>query len=353
MHSYPNHTIKRAFSEWWDKKSKKPLIQITYPDKDIPDEQLDYPGWAFVRYKDNPQKAIDAHIKWFEKYASLGEGYNDIWINLGAGVVAAYYTDYLHFNGDTVWFEYPLDWDKVEKLLLRDIEQSVWWNYTKNATELACNNMKENFTVGITDLGGILDILASLRGTQNLLYDIIDCPERVNEAQNRILEIWHYCYDKLYSILNKYQEGTSAWMWLWCPKRWYPIQCDFSAMISPKMFEKFVAPYLKEQARRLDYTIFHLDGPGELPHLDILLDIDEITGIQWVPGAGEEPVDSPKWFDLYRKIQEKGKLLVLNGVFPEYLERLFDNIDTKGVIISTYCETKKEALDILEWRERL
>ena len=36
-------------------------------------------------------------------------------------------------------------------------------------------------------------------------------------------------------------------MGLWAPMRWYPLQCDFSAMISPDMFAEFVLPDLAEQ----------------------------------------------------------------------------------------------------------
>ena len=66
-------------------------------------------------------------------------------------------------------------------------------------------------------------------------------------------------------------------------------------------------PHLQEECRNLDWSIYHWDGPGQIPHLDLLLDIPELTGIQWVPGAGKPGTGSPKWFDLYRRIQARGK----------------------------------------------
>ena len=134
---------------------------------------------------------------------------------------------------------------------------------------------------------------------------------------------------------------------LWCPGKWYPLQCDFSAMISPEMFETFVAPYLREQCRWLDHSIYHWDGPGQIPHLEILLDIPELDGIQWTPGAGNPDVASPKWFPLYERIQQKGKLLVLLGVAANDVERVLQELSPKGLLISAYCESENEARELL------
>jgi len=76
-------------------------------------------------------------------------------------------------------------------------------------------------------------------------------------------------------------------------------------MISPDMFQKFVAPDLQAIARALRYTIYHWEVPGQFPHLDCVLSIPEITGVQWNPGPTLEPPHSPTWYPLYRKIQEK------------------------------------------------
>ena len=50
-------------------------------------------------------------------------------------------------------------------------------------------------------------------------------------------------------------------------------------------------------------SIYHLDGPGEIPHLDMLLDIPRLNGIQWVAGAGKAALTDPCWFDMYKKMQ--------------------------------------------------
>ena len=60
-------------------------------------------------------------------------------------------------------------------------------------------------------------------------------------------------------------------------------------MISPAMFERFVMPDLVACCDHLDHGFYHLDGKGEIPHLDLLLSIPRLRGIQWIPGDGAAP----------------------------------------------------------------
>ena len=61
------------------------------------------------------------------------------------------------------------------------------------------------------------------------------------------------------------------------------LQCDLSYMISPQMFGRFVLPELAASCRRLGNPAYHLDGPGEIPHVDMLLSIPELRAMQYVP----------------------------------------------------------------------
>ena len=55
-------------------------------------------------------------------------------------------------------------------------------------------------------------------------------------------------------------------------------------------------------------AVFHLDGIGELPHLESMLKIDEIKGIQWVHGDGEPALMD--WSDVQTQILKAGKKLL-------------------------------------------
>ena len=88
----------------------------------------------------------------------------------------------------------------------------------------------------------------------------------------------------------------------------YILQSDFSYMIGPEMFDTFVAPELASSAARITNAVYHMDGIGQIPHLDSLLAIDGIRGIQWQPGAGEP--EKQNWDEILSRILASGKKLI-------------------------------------------
>jgi hypothetical protein len=82
-------------------------------------------------------------------------------------------------------------------------------------------------------------------------------------------------------------------------------------MISPEMFGEFMVPVLTRMTERLDYSMYHWDGPGAIPHHDHLLSIPRLNMIQWTPGAGQAPVADKEWWPLYHKTIEAGKKVIL------------------------------------------
>jgi 5-methyltetrahydrofolate--homocysteine methyltransferase len=84
------------------------------------------------------------------------------------------------------------------------------------------------------------------------------------------------------------------------------FQSDLSYMLSPKMFEKFVLPDLLSCFAQVDHAFYHLDGKGQIRHLDLLLSLEELEGIQWIPGAGEKPPE--EWLPLLKRVRDSGKL---------------------------------------------
>ena len=130
------------------------------------------------------------------------------------------------------------------------------------------------------------------------------------------------------------------------------LQSDFSYMISPKMFERFVMPDLITCCEALDYPFYHMDGKGQLVHLDLLLSIDKLRGIQWQPGDGQPLAD--EWLDVLRRIRDSGKLcqvyVTLEGALKIVRELggkgfLFDILDFGKTITPTQVEHFFSALE--------
>lgn len=277
-----------------------------------------------------------------------GEAFPSFWVNLGPGVVASFMGSPYMLAENTVWFDRkPMidTWDNTADLKFDP--ESEMWKIVKDMTGYIAKNSEGRFMVSMTDLGGTLDIAASFRGTETLLYDLIDYPEQVKALCSKIDDAWIESYNRLNGILSQYQEGTVDWYPLWCRERSYALQCDFSAMLSPALFEEFVVPSLTKQANFLDKSIYHWDGPGQIPHLEQLLDIKPLTAIQWTPGNGKPGACDECWFPLYRRIQKKGKRLILLQVDPTGIEKLLDNISPEGLMLYTHCDSEDEAQELL------
>jgi len=271
--------------------------------------------------------------------------------NFGPGDLAACIGGGFVLRENTVWFDgNPIitDWNNMPDI--KFYEDSEMWGHITRVQDRFLRG--RDATVSVSDIGGILDIAASLRGTEDLLMDLYDSPEQVKALADKITGIWLDVFDRQVERVGSIGLPYNTWMNIPSSKPWFPLQCDFSAMISPSQFEEFVLPGLIKQVEHMERSIYHLDGPGEIPHLDMLLDIPGLTGIQWVAGTGNAELWEECWFDMYKKIQDKKKNLVLHGGIPGGggydAERVIKTLDPTGLTICTGCANQAEADRLIE-----
>jgi 5-methyltetrahydrofolate--homocysteine methyltransferase len=229
----------------------------------------------------------------------------------GAGTMAAYLGCTPLSTPRTVWFFPPKKDIPIEELHFEYDERNPYWRRVLNLYEAALERWGGRVVLGMVDIGGILDVLASFRGSENLLMDLYDSPEEVKRCVDELKELWFVYFDKINAMISPYVHGYSHWYGVFSEKPSYILQSDFSYMISPQMFDEFVAPELAWSAARLSNALYHMDGIGEIPHLSSLLAIKDIRGIQWQPGAGT-PLEMD-WTELLDRILDSGvKLLSCN-----------------------------------------
>lgn len=350
---------KERFKAFWSGEIiDRCCFHITAPSKNPIDTGIKYRKAESLEEKwlDPEYRFMDA-MHYFSHTYFGGEAFPLFWNNFGPGVGSTFMGSGYQLAENTIWFDQnPIikDWNNMPDI--RFNPQSEMWKTVYRMTEMFCKEAKGNYAVGVTDIGGNLDLAVSLRGNDALLYDLYDNPEEVKALVDQIDAIWIQVYDKLDQLISRYMEGVTAWMGLWCEKRWYPLQCDFCAMISTEMFDEFVKPSLQRAAKHLDYAIYHLDGPGQIRHLDSLMEIEGITGIQCVPGStlfrntGEfyPTYCNSTWIPVLKKIQEKGKNLVLTEVHPAELDELMEVLSPKGLYIAMSGKTEDEAKALLK-----
>ena len=158
--------------------------------------------------------------------------------------------------------------------------------------------MKEAAGKAVPDIGAALsgcgDILAALRGNHRLLLDVSLEPERVRAAEFYLLNIWMEVYDILYDLTHVIAEGSTSWFRLWSPGRFLPTSCDFSYMISPKMFQSLFLPVIERWSQSLDHTIYHVDGVEAFRHIPALAELPTHSSLpDFARGGKTQPAVLP------------------------------------------------------------
>ncbi len=283
-----------------------------------------------LMYKDAKDQYQDAarmaarYRHFCESRVFLAESFPNINIDFGPGAMAGYLGSDIVFNEDTVWFGHCVsDWAKQPAL--RFDPENAWWKKHIRLAEDIAKLSGGDFYTGMPDIMEGLDVLASLRGAQELIYDLID---EEDELKKRISEVnaayFQYC-DRFYALLKNGADGGSCYtvFQIWGPGKTAKLQCDFSAMLSPANFREFVLEPLREQARKLDTVLYHLDGADAIRHLDALMEIDEIDALQWTSGDYGPDGAHEDWYPIYDKAKKAGKSLwvkVYSGEIEDWIK---------------------------------
>ncbi len=326
--------IKETYRLWWDGKLDRPLIHLTVTGNDLgrPASKVQFHGiTAAYDSKVTAEEIVDSWDYELSTRRFLGDSFPAIWLNFGPGVLPAFLGAILSCDQHTVWF-HPEKVQEIKDIIFKWDDNNHWLERVKSVAETADRRFQGNVQVGMTDLGGTLDILSSFRPSENLLLDLYDSPDEVRRLTWLVHDLWWRAYDEIDSV-QRHNPGYSCWTPIFSEKPYYMTQCDFCYMIGPDMFDEFVKPELTASHRRLTNGFYHLDGPGELAHLDSLLTINELKGVQWIPGAGQPPPE--EWPEVYKKIRKAGKLIQVNGSQSGFktLDKLVEHLGSGRNII--------------------
>lgn len=341
---------RRRFEDWWAGVGvivgSWNGVRLSRPHQDVPD-----PGPApsvEARWTDLPWRAARArwdmaHTAWPLETLPVA----DPW--LGPGSLALYLGSGADLLPETVWYEPVPDPAALDEPITLDPD-NFWWRLQLDMIDEMIAVAEGNYYVGCPDLVENYDTLASLRGTEQLMMDMIERPDWVAAKLKEILTAWRAAQDEIdHRVRAQDCEGSSnpgsmfGWFRVWAGGTVAKVQCDACAMFSPEMFRRFVVPTLQVQCDGLDYSIYHLDGSQCLDKLDALLEIDSLTAIEWTPDPKAPSGGSPEWYEMYRRILASGKRLQVLGAGPGEIEPLLDAVGADGIYFLSFFSTEAQA----------
>ncbi len=255
-------------------------------------------------------------------------------------IMSAYLGCPYRFTGTTTAWADPIieNWQAAPPMKFDP--DNKWWRATEALLGAAAERAPGRYVVGLPDLNGPGEILARLRGTEQLLFDVIENPAPLKPALQKLNSAWRRYHRACLEVVNRRVPGSVTWMGIWSATDATDLQCDFSCMISPAMFDDLFLSPLREQTEWVGRTLYHLDGPDAVRHLGSLLALERMSGIQWVPGAGARPMS--EWVDLLRRILDAGKLLYIACTARE-VEGLLKALPHRGLLLETWCGSRRDA----------
>ena len=305
--------VRDRLTAWWNGEDiGRPAMLVTAPRQTPLENVPEMPrpeGWLTHYSTTSFEYRVNLSARACVSTHYLAEAVPNVAPDLAPNCLALYLGCRGIEGPDTVWCEPCIE--SPETASFEFDQENFYWNFSLRLAREQLRLGKGKFLLSFPDLIEGLDTLAAMRDTQTLLVDLMERPEWVHDALRQITDRYFDYYDILYDLIKDERGGSHYWAW--APGRMAKFQCDFSAMISLEMFGEFMVPVLREMTERMDYCMYHWDGPGAIPHFDHLLSLPELDMIQWTPGAGVEPVTDNRWWPLYHKTIEAGKKAILIG----------------------------------------
>ena len=342
--------VRDRFEAWWRREiDDRFLLAVSAPREPYPADEPPKTPEALLRYWTDPELVARRWERRFERTFLGGDELPVAWVDFGPGIMAALLGAKVTFlNTETGWVDHPgARWERYPEFTFDP--ENAWWRITTDVLRETARVAEGRFLVTIPDINGPGEVLARLRSPQALCLDLMERPGEVRRAVDRLTELWFDCFRRYHRTVHGDRPGYLNWLQVWSDAPASDLQCDFSCMLSPAQFAEVFLPSVRTQAERIDHTIYHLDGPGAVRHLDALLEIPHIDGIQWIPGAGAPPLSS--WVDLLRRIQDAGKLLHLDAP-PEEVVLVMEALRPRNIFMRTRCATVEAARELLRQADR-
>lgn len=327
----------------------RPCIQITCLRE--PGVKVDAPRGLHDPRETDLDELLDKFEAHIQSRLYLGEAFPSVSLSFGPDTFSAYLgCDLEYMESRFTSWAVPIltDWDHPPSFEFDPGNE--WWKRMAKTLDHAAARAKDRYLIGCPDTHAGGDGLAAMRGQERLCLDLIDVPEKVEAAMAKIEKAVIPYFDGVFGILKKCQDRMPC-MACAMPGTSCVVQCDFIALISTPMMKRFFLDEMRTETKYLDYCFFHLDGPGALKHMDTILELPELDGLNYVVGTGQE-FSLQQTIDLYKRVQTAGKIAVF-GVGAQNLETVLEELDPRKLFLHMGAGTPEQAQDILKRAERI
>ena len=330
---------------FWDRAIiDRPVVNMTWPK---PKPEYPWPKEkAYPTIRDrwmDSERVVESAVAGALNTEYLGDALPTAWPNLGPELFSSFFGMEMEYTAESSWGIPNLkDGGQADRLAWS--RDNFYWKKLLEMTDALLEAGKGKYFVGITDMHPGGDAVAAFRDPMQLNLDLLTDLDRVKRLLARVNAAYFEVFDFYCEKLKGAGQAVTSWPGIVSTKKWYVPSNDFSCMVSKEMFDEVFLPGLIEECRHMEASIYHLDGPGALRHLDSLLEIKELNAIQWIFGAGRGIASD--WLDVYKRCQAAGKGIQLYIGFDE-LDCIISNLKPDGAWLSVAIQERAQADAVL------
>jgi hypothetical protein len=209
-------------------------------------------------------------------------------------------------------------------------------------------HFRHRVPVGQPILRGPSDMIAAMRGSSEMIFDLYDHRSAFHTLATR-------CTDFAVGLIHAQHDITGPFavgylieqLGLWAPDRLGRLQEDSSALFSPALYSELLQPYDRRMADAFPYSAIHLHS-SSLFLLDRILEVETLGCIQINKDVGNAAI--AEMMPFFTMVQERKRSLLIRGKLDlDDLALLRTRLSPDGLYLQVVVETAAETRTLREF----
>jgi len=253
----------------------------------------------------------------------------------------------LQIGNESVWaeeggFEY-VDLDRIDFS-----DENPWRRKYLEFVATLKAHFAERIPVGQPILRGPSDMIAAMRGSSEMIFDLYDRPDDFRRLAERCTEFANGLVRAQHAITGPFAGGyLIEQLGLWAPDRLARLQEDSSALFSPDLYTTLLQPWDRRMAEAFPYAAIHLHS-SSLFLLDRILDVQALRCIQINKDVGNTAIAD--MLPYLQMAQARQRSLLIRGKLDlKDLALLRANLSPDGLYLQVVVETAAETSRLREF----
>jgi hypothetical protein len=246
-----------------------------------------------------------------------------------------------HSTG-SIYSQPPPDFSGPDNIPAFDLSQP-WICKAVEFVQLFARRSAGRWPIGTTRMRGISDLLSALYGSERFVYAMIDDPDNVIKACQKLTDFWIDFGKLQLRHIPEFHGGVGSFYYnMWAPAGTVWLQEDAAALLSPDLYDKFIRKHDYRIAESFPGCIMHQHPTKFLP-TDRYLEMPFIALELHVEEQGPYAKDL---YEIHSKILERKPLLIWGKLSDSDLDWIFDKLPYRGLAVMTMVDTPDQATGI-------